>query len=649
LHSLLRGAGHGLLAGLAYWAVEYFFTTTVEVAVKEGLVVPSWHWPMSAALLVCYCGVGLVCGLAAGLFASPRRVAAMLFVAVFLTSGLLVTDRWYDDEFLLVAVALLAVGLVSRIQRLASPWVASLLLLGPFWFYQEFLVSFPRPSRAIILLALAVMGVTVMRLAWRWLPAITPANDAVLAMLLVPALPLISWMLRDAGAPSLPASAVRAPEGPNIVLLVMDTVRADHLPVHGYPRDTAPHLAEFARGATVYRRAIAAGDVSLPSHAALFTGLYANRHGAHNVLPEFPVGRPLEDEAVTVAEVLANRGYRTIGVTANHAYLGPAFGLGQGFEVVDSRRPVQVRYQWSRHYLRAGVKALLNRAGRGEQWTLAYRRAEEVNETVFTLLKDVTGPFFLFVNYMDAQGHVAHARGDPAAPEMVPGRRRMTAEQRARVIDVYDLGIASADAGLGGLMAGLRERRRYEDSLIVVTSDHGEAFGEKDLAGHGVAAIHALVHVPLVVKFPNQREGSAIDALASHVDFAPTALEAAGVEPPPLDGVSWMSPPGERCVFAESYPHQSLYDFSARFRRIERAAYCGDRKLIVSTAGGRELYDPWRDPREERDLMAAEPERATEMERRLVEWMKSAKPRPPTAGPLDRDAVERLRSLGYMQ
>ncbi len=648
----MRSVLQGLLAGLAYWSVEYFFTTTVELAAKDGLVVPGWHWPMSAALLAAYCFVGALCGLAARALApaSSRLVSTLLFVAVFLVNGLLVTDRWYDDEFLLVAVAILGAGALSRADWLANPWVASLLLVAPFWAYQEFFVALTRPARLIILLALASMALFFVLVDWRWLRALTPENDLVFAVIFVPILPAISWVLSDAGAPVLSTPPADAAKGPNIVLVVLDTVRADHLSIYGYPKPTAPNLAAFAREATVYRRAIAAGDVSLPSHASLFTGLYANRHGAHNVLPEYPVGRPLEDDAVTIAELLASRGYRTLGVTANHAYLGPAFGLDQGFESMDSRRPVQVRYQWSRHYLRAGVRAILVRMGRAREWTLAYREAGEVNASALALIEQAGGgPFFLFVNYMDAQGHVEDARGDPGAPEIIPGRRRMSADRRARLVESYDSGVARADAGLGGLLARLRERGLYGNSLIAVTSDHGEAFGEKDLAGHGVSATHTLVHVPLIVKLPRQRTGAVVDALASHVDFLPTALDLAGLPAAPVDGVSWSTPPKERCVFAESYPHQSLYDFSERFRRVERAVYCGDRKLLAPTSGARPMYDPWSDPREERDLSAQEPERVREMEVTLAEWMKLAKPRRKVEGPLDPATLERLRSLGYVQ
>ena len=127
---------------------------------------------------------------------------------------------------------------------------------------------------------------------------------------------------------------------PNIVLITMDTVRADHLSLYGYERSTTPKLQAFSQEACLYTHAIAPGDMTLPTHASIFTGLYARRHGAHYNPPHFPWGRPLADRFKTVAQILSEKGYFNIGVVANNSYLTHDFGLDRGFHYYDQRAPV---------------------------------------------------------------------------------------------------------------------------------------------------------------------------------------------------------------------------------------------------------------------------------------------------------------------
>ncbi len=129
------------------------------------------------------------------------------------------------------------------------------------------------------------------------------------------------------------------PDKPNVILITLDTVRADHLSLYGYQRDTTPNLRRLARQATVYTHAISPGDMTLSSHASMFTGLYPSWHKAH-FDPGYYLGRPLDTRYPTLAEILSSKGFDTAGVVANYLYLAPGFGLDRGFAYHDSSAPV---------------------------------------------------------------------------------------------------------------------------------------------------------------------------------------------------------------------------------------------------------------------------------------------------------------------
>lgn len=157
--------------------------------------------------------------------------------------------------------------------------------------------------------------------------------------------------------------------------------------------------------ATLYRQAIASGDMTLSTHASIFTGMYAKEHGAHNDFPESHQGRPLDEKFLTRAEILSKRSYSTMGVAANIAYLSSVFGLHQGFQYYDDRELVHFLSGGPEYYLRQTIRNLLTCFTSPYYFDQRSRRAEAVNREVFTLLDKAAEkgrPFFLFVNYMDA-------------------------------------------------------------------------------------------------------------------------------------------------------------------------------------------------------------------------------------------------------
>jgi arylsulfatase A-like enzyme len=455
-----------------------------------------------------------------------------------------------------------------------------------------------------------------------------------------------------------------APGKPNVILITMDTVRADHLSTYGYERNTTPNLTALSHGATVYTNAIAVSDFTLPAHASMFTGLYPAWHGAVFAPPGFPLGHPLGPNAVTLADQLRAHGYWTAAVAANRAYLDASMGVMKGFTELQSFRPVRLGDPGRPFYLRVGAERLLSLVKDCSAYEAISLRASDVNQRAYALLDQVKpgAPFFLFLNYMDAhQPYVPPAPYDRMFPgkdssfnsadfeslkdAVMAGKRRLTTEERAHLISQYDGGIAYIDSEIGELIARLRQTGLYDNTLLVITSDHGEAFGEHNVLEHASNSVYQdQLHVPLVVKYPGQSAAERSDALVSQVDFMPTIMEAARV--PAASGLHGrnMRSSEPRVIFAEARPSPQN-----RPGNIRRAVFGGPGKLIASADGTRELYDPGADPREDHNLYNPSDANSKALEDRLAKWVMSMPSQDFKGGKLDKSSIERLKSLGYVQ
>jgi len=453
---------------------------------------------------------------------------------------------------------------------------------------------------------------------------------------------------------------------PNIILISLDTVRADHTSVYGYDRDTTPSLRRFAAESTLYGNAISAASWTAPSHASIFTGMYTLRHGVRYDLPNNTLGK-LPEAVPTLTEVLAHQGYGTAGVVANYGLLSDSLGFGRGFDLYRLAMPWMVFEQSLYPSVLRGVRHRLLPPVKEE---LIYVSGEKVTGAALEVLGRLAErqPFFLFLNYMDA--HWPRAPPEPFRSRFgAPGRNRasheyygletavngrgriLTEPERRDLIAAYDGGIAYLDHQLGDVFDTLRRAGVYDHALIIVTSDHGEAFGEKSLMDHGTSVYQDQVHVPLLIKFPGQREPAEVSALASGVDLYPTVMEAVGAPVGRyLAGVPLRRASGrlERVVFAEFYPEWDTWTNFPRFHRIQRAMFRDSWKLILSGDGDRELYDLSTDSGENRNLISEQPHVAAEMEAVLSAWQKNLAP---VSGPsgIDKDTLDRLKSLGYVQ
>ena len=327
---------------------------------------------------------------------------------------------------------------------------------------------------------------------------------------------------------------------PNVLLVSIDTLRADRMALYGATRPTTPHLAEWAaRRAVVFDDAVAQATWTLPSHASMFTALEAFRHGAVHteaLAPSVPV----------LAELLRAAGYRTEAITGA-GFLDPRYGLHRGFD----------RYRW---------------------WSGVWSGPKEIEDgtarALAALDEERDRPFLLFFHTYDVHPPLRPhepwfsrlSRFAPdwwilseAEPGDTSGRREsryrfmrfpprrsnerspLPREDAALVYDLYDSGVASADEHVGRILERLRERGLERDTLVIVTSDHGESLGEHDLAGHGFL-YEDNTHVPLLVALPGGRAaGTRRPQQVRLVDLVPTILEVAGVAVPEgLDGRSLL-------------------------------------------------------------------------------------------------------------
>ena len=409
---------------------------------------------------------------------------------------------------------------------------------------------------------------------------------------------------------------------PDVVLVVIDTLRPDHLGFLGYEHATAPFLAEIAREAAVFTRAQSSSSWTAPATASLLTGLYPIHHGvitglrAHQRDVRRAGGEPgrslplhrLPDEVSTLAERFAAGGYRTHAVASN-LNLGPELGLLRGFE------RTKVRHSAPAPALRRSVQAW-----EGE-------------------LRDGPGPHLLYLHYFDP-----HKPYYERAPWYRPA-----GDERGDVVAAYDSEIAYFDEDF----AKLYQRMGWADgALLVVVSDHGEEFWERGRLGHEFSLHRELTDVVMLFRGPGIAPGR-IATPVSLVDVLPTLAELAGLPAAPGDGRSLVpllrasaSPPAElaeRPLFAHraDVGHERTQHLWAVVR--------GGWKLIEG-AGGATLYDLGSDPDELRDVAAAHPEIRAQLARDLAAH-RAAGFRGHEAITVELDAEQRatLESLGYLE
>ena len=418
-----------------------------------------------------------------------------------------------------------------------------------------------------------------------------------------------------------PASAARPP---NVLLISIDTLRADHLSLYGYRRRTSPHLDAWAAGsAVVFEHAVVSAPWTLPSHASLLTGLDADRHGGVNH------GLPMRSGAETLAERLRAAGYRTWAITGG-GWMRPDYGFAQGVDLyrywpsgVDKVDELESgighalewleRWSGDPFFLFFHTFEVHSPHRRRQPFFAALTGSSDEDEGSFVTDKLLALPE---EGFQLRKTFLWHRAGAGSRPEPV------AEDEIQEVADRYDSAVAFTDAKIGQLLERLEQLGLDRDTMVIVTSDHGDAFGEKGLVSHGYLYDFNLL-VPLVVALPGGVGGGrrVVEQVRS-IDVVPTVLDVLGLPvpaAPEIDGTSLRDLLEGRAEDAS----REAWSYAASSNRGISVRLANRRKYILNNTpwpplqGREELYDLRADPGEERDLAGAG-ERLREIRQRAL-------------------------------
>jgi arylsulfatase A-like enzyme len=415
----------------------------------------------------------------------------------------------------------------------------------------------------------------------------------------------------------------RKPIEVNVLLITIDTLRADRLATFGGRAGLTPRLDGLAADGVAFTTAISQSSWTLPSLASLFTGLPPSRHGAGWSTEAFNLlaRAPLSDKAWIMTETLREKGYATHAVVTN-PYLAMHYGLGRGFGgyenvSIESEAFLALRETMVARLLLAVWPSLL---------------IGDIGETVTAraqawLERHRTEKFFLWVHYLDPHTPYGDSRrigsksfrsdapfaGTTASDSLGPrfdaiarlraGEIHLDAMQRRQLLQLYDAGVQYADEQVGRLLDSVDRLDLREHTVIIVASDHGEEFWEHGGVEHGHTVYDELVRVPLILRWPGGPGGRVVSNVVRLMDVAPTIVELTGCGPPPrsIEGRSLRAPAMEEPEGARVAVSEGLL-LSDEKRALRTAHY----KFIRSANGKEELYDLVNDPGELRDLAARE-------------------------------------------
>jgi len=452
----------------------------------------------------------------------------------------------------------------------------------------------------------------------------------------------ISWIL-FAVTPVFFTGCSRTPE-PNLLLIIVDTLRLDHVGCYGYTRSVSPAIDSLAREGFRFTNAYSTAPWTQPSVGSILTGLYPRSHSA------FRMRRSLPDSAVTLAEILRDSGYATAGVVS-HFLIGAKYNFDQGFET------------------------FVEDAAQGHD----HISTPEVTDSAVELLEMLStdeSPFFLYVHYFDPHfdymrhpecGYAKESAGRLDGNQAIQELRELdpppSEEEAAFIRDLYDEEISSTDAGIGQLLSAVERLGLKQNTDIVLTSDHGEEFFERGWVGHTRTLYDELVRIPLIFRMPSGQGSHVIEDLVSLVSLPQTLLDLLGIHPSSMtfQGISFAP-----LLAGDSLPTSPVYcevDFSDRpaargpddglSKKVQKHAMVREGfKLVYDRFKGEfELYNLRIDPDELENLVDREPMRLEELSAELESLAREAgsrvlgeKIREPSETELDQ-----LRSLGYIK
>ncbi len=547
----------------------------------------------------------------------------------------------FTGAIFLLAGALLAV-LAAVIPKLPALRVAAFVLAFLAFFD---LLSVPGTGRmrhsALVVLALGLATVAarwaaahrdaVLNISRRSLPAL-----AAVVVLLWAGIEGGAWWGERRAEAALPSAP---PAAPNVLLVVFDALRADHVTAYGYARATSPNISSLASKGALFEAAHSTSSWTLPSHASLLTGRPTYEHGAEK--------HALDRRWLTLGEALQQRGYRTLGVSANTYFFVRRWGFGTGFH-----RFEDYFHSWKSMFLRTLYGRKLEHFvfyRFGDRDIFDRKRAPEVSRALLDWVdRGASRPFFAFLNYYDLhdpyvpqQPHRSRFSKEPNPGGVLNGfinltRRKMTPEVVQSEMDAYDGGLTYADEHFGRLLEELRRRGKLDNTIIVVTSDHGESFGERGEFIHGTSLHSELLHVPLILSWPGKiPAGVRIAQPVSNAAIPATVMNL--IVP---DGQNDFPGPSLSKLWNEKDPPKDWPPVLAELG-IEgpmRALITREWHYIEDDRTGPELYDRAKDPGQKANL-AKTPEGeplATEFAQRMKSLLGSLQKAAPTGPKLEK-------------
>lgn len=419
----------------------------------------------------------------------------------------------------------------------------------------------------------------------------------------------------------LPQSAARAP---NVLLIVLDTVRARSLSLYGYNRQTTPNLDRLAKSAAVFERAIAPSPWTFPSHATMFTGRWP-----HELSADWHT--PLDARYPTLAEVLRDKGYLTAGFAANIFYCTSEYGMDRGFLHYEDYPVSMSQLVMSSSIGRDLISFSLNRdfSFRFRQW-IGYteipgrRSAEQINGAFLSWLarQDTERPFFAFLNYLDAHQpflppspfDVKFLGDTPRGDPRHWWDREWSPQEIQVETDSYDGAIAYLDHQVELLFEKLRQVGQLDNTLVIITSDHGEHLGEHGFMRHSNTLYLEVLHVPLMIRFPEQVPSVTVHERVTLRDIPATVLALLNLECEGcFPGLSltrhWMNQNGTRGasspspMFSEVRQGIRIPDRYPSAKGDMKSLIADDLHYIMNGDGGEELYDLAKNPGESENIV----------------------------------------------
>jgi choline-sulfatase len=436
---------------------------------------------------------------------------------------------------------------------------------------------------------------------------------------------------------------IRAPaRSPNILIIVVDTLRADRLGVTGNTDGLTPFLDELAARGTTFSNVYASSSWTCPSVASLLSSRYPSQHGVVSF------DSTLAESEVTLGEILEENGYVGGGFSSNFR-ISDTHGYAQGFS------------HWRAYATRRGSKVRGERLrSESVRWVERTRAAKHAPMVLYLQFMEPHTPYEPPEPYRSRHVRLADNVDEAVAMKKVvsagAGNKKLTGEEIDLLKSLYDGEVAAADAELRALFADLQGSGFLDDAIIVVTADHGEEFGEHNEFLHGITLYNTAIHVPLIVVAPGIPGGRVVPNPVSLLDVTPTILDLVKIAAPAtFEGQSLVPlmtgsepAPLRGPILSELEPFSKDYDF----RRHQRALVSGTRKLILNSIGNMHAFELKRDPNELRAWIVRSRNGQNGDLVRAMEDLRSRLTTTATAPetsrqPLDESTKEKLRALGY--